>query len=42
MTWKGARTVQGDGFDLYSGTVCGGLNIVLRAMTQLSKSAKPN
>jgi len=33
-------TVFGEGFGLYSGTVCGGLNIALRAMTQLSKSAK--
>jgi hypothetical protein len=32
--------VLGDGFSLYSGTVGGGLDIVLRAMTQLSKSCK--
>jgi hypothetical protein len=33
--------VLGDGFGSYSGTVCGGLNVVLRAMGQLSKSVKP-
>ncbi len=27
-------------FATYSGTVCGGLNIVLRAMAQMSKSVK--
>ena len=32
--------VLGDGFALYSGKVGGGLDIALRAMTQLSKSAK--
>ena len=32
--------VLGDGFSLYSGTVGGGLDIVLRAMTRLSKSCK--
>jgi hypothetical protein len=32
--------VLGDGFSLYSGTVGGGLDIVLRAMKQLSKSCK--
>jgi hypothetical protein len=32
--------VLGDSFGLYSGTVGGGLDIALRAMTQLSKSAK--
>lgn len=32
--------VLGERFGLYSGTVCGGLNAALRAMTQLSKSAK--
>ena len=32
--------VLGDGFSLYSGTVGAGLDIVLRAMTQLSKSCK--
>lgn len=32
--------VLGDGFGSYSGKVGGGLDIVLRAMTQLSKSAK--
>ena len=32
--------VLGEGFGLYSGTVCGGLNIALRAMTQLSRSVK--
>jgi hypothetical protein len=32
--------VLGDGFTGYSGTVGGGLDIVLRAMTQLSKSVK--
>jgi hypothetical protein len=34
------RAVSGDGFKMFSGTVCGGLNIALRAMAQLSKSAK--
>jgi hypothetical protein len=32
--------VLGDGFAGYSGKVGGGLDIVLRAMTQLSKSVK--
>jgi hypothetical protein len=32
--------VLGDGFSLFSGKVGGGLDIVLRAMTQLSKSTK--
>ena len=32
--------VLGDGFGLYSGTVGVGLDVVLRAMTQLSKSVK--
>jgi hypothetical protein len=32
--------VLGERFGLYSGTVCGGLNAALRAMAQLSKSAK--
>jgi hypothetical protein len=32
--------VLGDGFGLYGGTVGGGLDIVLRAMTQLLKSVK--
>jgi hypothetical protein len=34
------NNVFGDGFSLYSGTVGGGLDIVLRAMKQLSKSCK--
>jgi len=34
------NNVLGDGFRLYSGTVGGGLDIVLKAMTQLSKSVK--
>jgi hypothetical protein len=34
------RVLGDGGFGAYSGTVCGGLNIVLRAMGQLSKSAK--
>lgn len=32
--------VLSDGFELYSGTVCGALNIVLRAMAEISKSVK--
>lgn len=32
--------VLGDGFAGYSGTVGAGLDIILRAMTQLSKSTK--
>jgi hypothetical protein len=32
--------VLGDGFSSYSGTVGGGLDVVLKAMTQLSKSVK--
>lgn len=32
--------VFGDGFSLFSGKVGGGLDIVLKAMTQLSKSTK--
>jgi hypothetical protein len=34
------NNVLGEGFSLYSGTVGGGLDIVLKAMTQLSKSFK--
>jgi hypothetical protein len=32
--------VLGDGFAGYSGKVGGGLDVVLRSMTQLSKSVK--
>jgi hypothetical protein len=34
------RAVSSDGFKVFSGSVCGGLNIALRAMAQLSKSAR--
>ena len=34
------NNVLGEGFRLYSGTVGGGLDIVLKAMTQISKSFK--
>jgi hypothetical protein len=39
ISMNNTRILRG-GFGSYSGTVCAGLNIVLRAMGQLSKSVK--